>query len=268
MDPITGALLTQAGGQLLGGLFKPKNNPYMDRMKMAADRKASYIPYFNDLVNKGQKQQNMFLPQAQKMANMGIEQATKPLTETDVFRGVSPVTSMLQRQGDQVNANIANSASQRGLYGPNGAGVGTGYNPNAAMDASIAGTMGQFANDWYNNQGNRLNNAAQLASGMANQGTGMMTQGIGGAQGTWDSYGRDMQSLGEQQMNAENLAQQQHGQFMNLLQGYWGQQNQNSQIAKQINAWQQWMNMYGPRASGNVPASDGKSDGDPTGQKE
>lgn len=247
MDPITGALLTQAGGQLLSGLFKPKTNPYADRMKMAADKKASYIPYFNDLVNNGQKQQNMFLPQAQKMANMSIEQANKPLSETDVFRGISPVTSMLQRQGDQVNANVANSASQRGLYGPNGAGVGTGINPNGAMDASIAGTMGQFANDYYNNQGNRLSNATQLANSMAGQGTGMMTQGIGGAQNTYGSYGQDMQSLGEQQMNAENIAQQQHGQFMNMLQGYWGQQNQNIQIAKHINAWQRMMKEQEPK---------------------
>lgn len=251
MDPITGALLTQTAGQLMGGLFKPKNNPYMDRMKMAADRKASYIPYFNELVNKGQSQQNMFLPQAQKMANMSIEQANKPLSETDVFRGVTPVTSMLQRQGDQVNSNVANAASQRGLYGPNGTGMGTGINPNGAMDASIAGTMGQFANDWYNNQGNRLNNATQLASGMAGQGTGMMTQGIGGAQNTWGSYGQDMQSLGEQQMNAENLAAQQHAQFMNMLQGYWGQMDQNRQINKAL------------KQRATTQGSDGSSDGAP-----
>jgi hypothetical protein len=185
MDPITAGLITN----VIGSAFKPKAqyNPMMQHQMAAMNAKKSYIPYFNDLIKQGSGLQKSYLPKAQKMADMSMENAVKPLSDTDLFKGIGPMAAVLQRQGDAVTSNAANVASQR-------------------------------------------------ASGMANQGTGMMQNGIQGAQGAWNDFGETAGAIGAQQLQAQQMADAQHAQLMNMLSSFWGNQLNNQQFNKNLAA--------------------------------
>jgi hypothetical protein len=231
MDPITAGLITN----VVGSAFKPKAqyNPMMQHQMAAMNAKKSYIPYFNDLIKQGSGLQQSYLPKAQKMADMSIEAANKPLSDTDLFKGVGAASAVLQRQGDAVNSNVANVGSQRGLYNPMGGVLGTGLDPNAATNSAIAGNLANFAGQYEMSRPERLANAYNIANGMANQGTGMMQGGISGAQNTWSDFGQTAGQIGAQQLQAQQAAQAQHAQLMNLLGTYWGNQYGNQQFNKQ-----------------------------------
>jgi hypothetical protein len=231
MDPITAGLITN----VVGSAFKPKAqyNPMMQHQMAAMNAKKSYIPYFNNLIKQGSGLQQSYLPKAQKMADMSIEAANKPLSDTDMFKGVGAASAVLQRQGDAVNSNVANVGSQRGLYNPMGGVLGSGLDPNAATNSAIAGNLANFAGQYEMSKPDRLNNAYNIANGMASQGTGMMQGGISGAQNAWGDFGREAGQIGAQQLQAQQAAQAQHAQLMNLLGTYWGNQYSNQQFNKQ-----------------------------------
>jgi hypothetical protein len=231
MDPITAGLLTN----IIGSAFKPKAqyNPMMQHQMAAMNAKKSYIPYFNNLIKQGSGLQQSYLPKAQKMADMSIEAANKPLSDTDMFKGVGAASAVLQRQGDAVNSNVANVGSQRGLYNPMGGVLGSGLDPNAATNSAVAGNLANFAGQYEMSKPERLSNAYNIANGMANQGTGMMQGGINGAQNAWGDFGQEAGQIGAQQLQAQQAAQAQHAQLMNLLGTYWGNQYSNQQFNKQ-----------------------------------
>jgi hypothetical protein len=256
MDPITAGLITN----VVGSAFKPKAqyNPMMQHQMAAMNAKKSYIPYFNDLIKQGSGLQKSYMPKAQKMADMSIENAVKPLSDTDLFKGIGPMAAVLQRQGDAVTSNAANIGSQRGLYNPMGGWLGSGMDPNAGTNAAIAAAGAQFANQYELGKQDRLNNAFGIANNMAGQGTNMMQGGINGAQGAWSDFGQEAGNIGAQQLQAQQAANAQHAQLMNMLGTYWGNQYANNQFNKQLGL-QREANAIAKAAAGNssTPASNG-----------
>lgn len=234
MDPITAGLITN----VVGSAFKPKAqyNPMQQQQIAAMNAKKSYIPYFNDLIKQGSGLQQTYMPKAQKMADMSIENANKPLSDTDLFKGIGPMASVLQRQGDAVTSNAANVSSQRGLWNPAGGFLGNGLDPNAATNSAIAATGANFANQYELGKQDRLNNAYGIASGMAGQGSNMMQGGIQGAQNSWGDFGNQAGAIGAQQLQAQQMADAQHAQLMNMLGGFWGNQLSNQQFNKNLAA--------------------------------
>jgi hypothetical protein len=73
IDPFVGGLVTQALNPWIKKMTDPQASQMMNYQKRAMAAKQSYIPYYNQMMNTGKSQQNMYLPQANKMASMGIE---------------------------------------------------------------------------------------------------------------------------------------------------------------------------------------------------
>jgi hypothetical protein len=234
IDPIIGGLAMQALNPWIKKMTDPQASQMMNYQKRAMAAKQSYIPYYNQMMNTGKSQQNMYLPQANKMASMGIESAMKPLSETDVFKGTGAANAIIQRQGDTVRSNMATGSASRGLYGPSGYGLGVGVNPNAAIDAQIAGNIGQFSNNWESTKGDRFNAAADRAMGLSQAGTNMANQGAQGAVGLWGQFGQDAQNIGAQELQARQLADQQASGMMGMLSGYWTGMEQRQQAANNL----------------------------------
>jgi len=236
IDPFVGGILTQALNPWIKKMTDPQASQMMNYQKRAMAAKQSYIPYYNQMMNTGKAQQNTYLPQANKMASMGIESAIKPLSETDLFKGTAAANSVLRRQGDQVNSNIATGSAARGLYGPTGYGLGVGVNPNAATESAIANNLAQFSSNWEMGRGDRLNAAADRAMGLARAGTDMADRGAAGAVGLWGQFGQDAQNIGAQELEARKLADERASGMMGMLTGYWNNMQQQQQAAANLRA--------------------------------
>lgn len=242
IDPFVGGILTQALNPWIKKMTDPQASQMMNYQKRAMAAKQSYIPYYNQMMNTGKSQQNMYLPQANKMASMGIESALKPLSDTDLFKGTGAANAAIQRQGDTVRSNMATGSASRGLYGPSGYGLGVGVNPNAAIDSQIAGNLAQFSSNWETTKGDRFNAAADRAMGLAQAGTNMANTGAQGAVGLWGQFGQDAQNIGAQELEARRLADERASGLMGMLSSYWTGMEQRQQAASNLRQQQDQTN--------------------------
>ena len=168
MDPATLGLIANVGSQFLGGLVKKRRNPFEAEQYAALNKSRSRDRYYDSMLKRGEDMANRYAPTMQKMTDMSIEAANKPLTATDIFRGTGAASSILQQQGDAASAAATRAANARGL----GGGIEAGMSGAAqrSVDNAIAGNIGQFASNYELQQPARFAAAQQAAGGMYGQG--------------------------------------------------------------------------------------------------
>lgn len=234
MDPATLGLIANVGSQFLGGLVKKRRNPFEAEQYAALNKSRSRDKYYDSMLKRGEDMANRYAPTMQKMADMSIEAANKPLTATDIFKGTGAASSILQQQGDAAAASATRAANARGL----GGGIEAGMSGAArrSVDNAIAGNIGQFASNYELQQPGRLAAAQQVAGGMYGQGMNQQQAAMGGQD---QNYANRMNIMN--QMNAFNQqAEDEQTALTSALGagigGYFGQKAGERTINKQLAA--------------------------------
>lgn len=234
MDPATLGLIANVGSQFLGGLVKKRRNPFEAEQYAALNKSRARDKYYDSMLKRGEDMANRYAPTMQKMADMSIEAANKPLTATDIFKGTGAASSILQQQGDAAAASATRAANARGL----GGGIEAGMSGAArrSVDNAIAGNIGQFASNYELQQPGRLAAAQQVAGGMYGQGMNQQQAAMGGQD---QNYANRMNIMN--QMNAFNQqAEDEQTALTSALGagigGYFGQKAGERTINKQLAA--------------------------------
>lgn len=234
MDPATLGLIANVGSQFLGGLVKKRRNPFEAEQYAALNRSRSRDRYYDSMLKRGEDMANRYAPTMQKMTDMSIEAATKPLTATDIFRGTGAASSILQQQGDAASAAATRAANARGL----GGGIEAGMSGAAqrSVDNAIAGNIGQFASNYELQQPGRLAAAQQLAGGMYGQGLNLQQSAMGGQDQNFANRMNIMNQMNAFNQQAEDEQTALTAGLGQAVGGYFGQRAGERAINKQLAA--------------------------------
>jgi len=264
MDPATLGLIANVGSQFLGGLVKKRRNPFESEQYAALNKSRARDRYFDSMLKRGESMAARYEPTMQKMADINIENANKPLSNSDIFKGVGPAAALLQQQGDAARASATQAATSRGLGG--GVSAGMGQSANNAINSAIAGNIGNFASNYELSAPQRLAQAQGIASGMYGQGMGLQQGAMAGSDANMD---RRM-AIGNQ-INQFNQAADDEANAMTSalgagIGGYFGQQAGQRNINKQLASQEKFNNDYLARlgsigAIGYVPNQGMRSSG-------
>lgn len=253
MDPMTMGLVSQVGGQFLQGLFKPKYNPYMQMQQEALNAQRRMQPYHQKMMQNSIDQYERYKPIHDKMTNMSIESAMKPLTSTDMFKGVGPLAGILQQQGDAASTAATNTANASGLYG--GARAGLQQSATNANNAAITKSLSDFAGNYEANAPQRMAMAAGAAGNQVQAGQAGADSSANNLMNLYGSMQQGMGNLANQWQSAQDASAAGHAGLMQAIGGYFGQQAGNRQFDKALNAQSASNRQY----ANNIPS--GSSNG-------
>lgn len=221
MDPMTMGLLSQFGGMALKGMFK-QNNPYLEAQKSAQNNARRQAMYHEQLFKDQRAQADRMRPTYEKLQQRSFEAATKPVTNTAMYKNLGPLAGILQAQGDASNAAGAQSAASRGLYGGQQQGVFDASRN--ATNAAITKSMADYVGNYESQEPARIAAAAQGAGNAYQAGIAGADQALNSASNNWNTVGQYGQQIGAAQQAARDAADAQHAQLMQLLGGYFGNQ--------------------------------------------
>lgn len=256
MDPATLGLIANVGSQFLGGLVKKRRNPFEAEQYAALNKSRSRDKYYDSMLKRGEDMANRYAPTMQKMTDMSIEAANKPLTATDIFRGTGAASSILQQQGDAASAAATRAANARGL----GGGIEAGMSGAAqrSVDNAIAGNIGQFASNYELQQPARFAATQQAASGMYGQGLNLQQSAMGGQDQNFANRMNIMNQMNAFNQQAEDEQTALTAGLGQAVGGYFGQKAGeraiNKQLASQEKSQASFLNKLGQiGAIGYVP---------------
>jgi len=231
MDPMTMGLISQLGGMALKGMFK-QNNPYLEAQKSAQNNARRQAMYHEQLFKDQRAQADRMRPTYEKLQQRSFEAATKPVTNTAMYKNLGPLAGILQAQGDASNAASAQSASSRGLYGGQQQGVFDASRN--ATNAAITKSMADYVSNYESQEPARIAAAAQGAGSAYQAGIAGADQALNSASNNWNTVGQYGQQIGAAQQAARDAADAQHAQLMQLLGGYYGNQAEMRQQDKDL----------------------------------
>jgi hypothetical protein len=242
MDPATLGLIANVGSQFLGGLVKKRRNPFESEQYAALNKSRARDKYFDSMLKRGESMAARYEPTMQKMADMSIESATKPLTNTDIFKGVGPAASLLQQQGDAARASATQAATSRGLGG--GVAAGMGQSANNAINSAIASNIGNFASNYELSAPQRLAQAQGIASGMYGQGMGLQQGAMAGSDANMDRRMAIGNQINQFNQAAEDEANAMTAGLGSAVGSYFGNQAAQRNMSKQLASQEKMNNDY------------------------
>jgi hypothetical protein len=231
MDPMTMGLISQFGGMALKGMFK-QNNPYLEAQKTAQNSARRQAMYHEQLFKDQRAQADRMRPTYEKLQQRSMEAATKPVTNTSMYKNLGPLAGILQAQGDASSAAAARSAGSRGLYGGQQQGVVDASRN--ATNSAIAKSMADYVGNYESAEPARIAGAAQAAGNAYQTGIASADQALSGATNNYNNVAQYGQQIGAAQQAARDAADAQHAQLMQLLGGYFGNQAEMRQQDKDI----------------------------------
>lgn len=262
-----GPLADMAVSYALNNLIKPNNNPYLAEQKAAYNAKRRQMNYYQSMLDKQDARNKKYQPVYDKMTDMAIEGANKPLTSTDIFKGTGAANEILNNNAQAASAAGAEMASKAGLQG--GARVGLQNSINNSNRAAINKNISDFSSNYELQAPQRMAAAAGMAGQQYQDSQNQLMGLLGGMQQGYNELGGMAGELGSS-YNAQLAARQgDQAALMQMLGGMRADQQQrrmfdaqmkqsqaqsDAQIAamKQYGGYGQSYNPYLPGATGTT----------------
>jgi hypothetical protein len=254
-----GPLGELAVSYLTSNLIKPNKNPMLAQQQGDYNKKRRLMNYYDSYLNDQQQMYNKYNPVYQKTTDMAIEAANKPLTSTDMFKGLGPVNDIMNTQNAQANAAGIQTANNAGLYG--GARTGLMNTVNNAGKGAITKSLSDFQGNYEANAPARAAQAQGMAAGAYGNATQGMMGALGGMNQGYSDLANMAQGLGAQNQGALDEATAKQTALMGMLGDMFANKNQqqmyNKQLAQQQASYDQMIKMFGQQGVSTQPAQSG-----------
>jgi hypothetical protein len=231
---------------LASNLIKPNKNPMYAQQQADYNKKRRLMNYYDSYLNDQQGMYNKYNPVYQKTTDMAIEAANKPLTSTDMFKGLGPVNDIMNDQNAQANAAGVQTANNAGLYG--GARTGLMNTVNNSGKNAIAKSLSDFQGNYEAGAPQRAAAAQGMAAGAYGNAAQGMLGAVGGMNAGYSELSNMAQGLGQQRQGMLDEATSKQTALMGMLGDMFANKNQqqmfNKQLAQQEAATQQMIKMF------------------------
>lgn len=267
-----GPMADMAVSYVLNNLIKPNNNPYLEQQKSAYNAKRRQMNYYQSMLDKQDARAKKYQPVYDKMTDMAIEGANKPLTSTDIFKGTGAANEILNTNAQQASAAGADLASKGGLYG--GARVGLQNSINNANRTAINKNISDFSSAYELQAPARMAAAAGMAGQQYQDSQSQLMGLLGGMQQGYNELGAMAGDLGNTYNTQLGARQGDQAALMQMLGGMRADQAQRRQFDAQmkmsqaeadarIKAMQTYGAGYGQSYNPYLPGATGTTFGQP-----
>lgn len=227
-----GPLADMGVSYILNNLIKPNKNPYLEQQKSAYNAKRRQMNYFQSMLDKQDARNKKYQPMYDKMTDMAIEGANKPLTNTDIFKGLGPANEILNNNAQAASAAGADMASKAGLQG--GARVGLQNSINNTNRSAINKSISDFSNAYELQAPARMAAAASMAGQNYQDSQNQLMSMLGGMQQGYNELGNMAAELGNTYNNQLAARQGDQSALMSMLGGMRADQVQRRQFDAQM----------------------------------
>jgi hypothetical protein len=231
---------------LASSLIKPNKNPMFAEQQADYAKKRRLMNYYDSYLNDQQQMYNKYNPVYQKTTDMAIEAANKPLTGTDMFKGLGPVNDIMNQQNAQANAAGIQTANNAGLYG--GARTGLMNTVNNAGKNAITKSLSDFQGAYEAAAPQRAAAAQGMAAGAYGNASQGMLGAVSGLNAGYSDLASMAQGLGQQRQATLDEATAKQSALMGMLGDMFASKNQqqmfNKQLKQQQNYADQMAGMY------------------------
>jgi hypothetical protein len=227
-----GPLADMAVSYALNNLIKPNNNPYLEQQKSAYNAKRRQMNYYQSMLDKQDARSKKYQPVYDKMTDMAIEGANKPLTSTDIFKGTGAANEILNNNAEQASAAGADMASKAGLYG--GQRVGLQNSINNANRSAINKNISDFSSAYELQAPQRMAAAAGMAGDQYNNAQNSLMGLLGGMQQGYNELGSMAGDLGNAYSGQLQARQGDQAALMQMLGGMRADQAQRKMFDAQL----------------------------------
>jgi hypothetical protein len=221
-----------AASYLTSNLIKPNKNPFYAQQQADYNQKRRLNKYYDKYLSDQQDMYNKYNPVYQKTTDMAIEAANKPLTSTDMFKGLGPTNDIMNTQNQQSQAGAQRVANNNGLYG--GARAGLQNSVQNSNNAAIAKSVSDFQGNYEANAPARMAGAQAMAAGAYGNASQGMMSGMGALNAQYSDLIGTGQALGQQQLDSQNDAQNRQAALMAMLGDMFENKNNQQMFNKQF----------------------------------